>query len=95
MGKLSEAMIGDELYFDGKTYEPRRDKFRLSAQLREVQQILADRQWHTLAEMANRTGGSEAGISARIRDLRKARFGQHTIERQHIKDGLWRYRMSS
>jgi len=95
MGKLSEALIGDELYFDGKTYEPRRDKFRLSAQLQNVRQILGDQQWHTLAEIADRIGGSEAGVSARIRDLRKARFGQHTIERQHIKDGLWRYRMSS
>lgn len=35
---------------------------------------------------------SEAGLSARIRDLRKAAYGGHTIERR--KNGsLWEYKL--
>lgn len=35
---------------------------------------------------------SEAGVSARIRDLRKAQYGGHTIERR--KNGsLWEYKL--
>ena len=91
MGRLSEALSGD---FDGSTYEPQRDYVRLSGQLYSVKAILSDRQWHTLTEIAQRINGSEAGVSARIRDLRKPKFGSHTIERQHLEHGLWRYRMS-
>ena len=95
MGRLSEALLGDDPYFDGSTYDAARDQVRLTGQLLNVKQVLCDRQWHTLSEIAQRIGGSEAGISARIRDLRKPRFGNHKIDRQHISHGLWRYRMAS
>jgi hypothetical protein len=91
LGKLSAALVGDTL-FDGSTYDAARDEVRLSGQLQNVRQILSDNRWHTLSEIAQRIGGSEAGISARIRDLRKVRFGNHKIDRQHIGGGLWRYR---
>lgn len=94
MGRISEAAIGDEPYFDGNTYIAPRDQARLSSQLHMVVQILSDNQWHTLDEMAKRIGGSQAGISARIRDLRKARFGARKIERRYINNGLWEYRLS-
>ena len=94
MGRLSAALIGDE-YFDGRTYIPARDLSRLSNQLDLVKQVLSDRQWHTLDELAAAVNGSPAGVSARIRDLRKARFGQHTIDRQYVSNGMWRYRMAS
>jgi hypothetical protein len=93
MGRLSTALVGDNL-FDGSTYDAARDEVRLSGQLQNVQQVLSDHRWHTLSEIAQRIGGSEAGISARIRDLRKERFGNHKIDRQHISHGLWRYRMA-
>lgn len=92
MGRLSETLIGDEPHFDGNTYDAARDQVRLTGQLLNVQQILSDHRWHTLSEIAQRIGGSEAGISARIRDMRKPRFGNHKIDRQHIGGGLWRYR---
>ena len=38
-------------------------------------------------------GGSEAGISARLRDLRKEKFGGYSIERKRSDEGLWWYRM--
>lgn len=93
MGKLSTAAFGSELYFDGQSYDHARDSARLTGQLDAVRQVLADRQWHTLSEIADKVGGSEAGVSARLRDLRKARFGQHTIDREYVSRCCWRYRM--
>jgi hypothetical protein len=70
-----------------------RDQVRLTGQLFNVKQVLSDNRWHTLSEIAQRIGGSEAGISARIRDMRKPKFGNHTVDRRHVKDGLWEYRL--
>lgn len=93
MGRLSEALLADQP-FDGTTYVHARDHGRLSAQLNQVRQVLSDRQWHMLAEIVLRVRGSEAGVSARIRDLRKTKFGGHLIERRHISHGVWQYRMA-
>ena len=78
--------------FDGRTYDPGRDRERLSGMLARVATTMADGQWHTLRELATATGGSEAAVSARLRDLRKPRFGGHTVDRQHVGNGLWEYR---
>lgn len=79
--------------FDGATYDAARDGERLAGQLRRVQALMADGQWRTLAQIAQAVGGSEAGVSARLRDLRKPRFGGHVIEREYVRDGQWMYRM--
>ena len=79
--------------FDGKTYDATRDRERLLTQLEKVFIAMSLREWWTLAELASKIGGSEAGISARIRDLRKPRWGGHKIERQRVAGGLWQYRM--
>lgn len=53
------------------------------SQLARVRRVLADGQWHTLAEIAARLGivsGNTTGVSARIRDLRKPQHGAHVIE---------------
>jgi hypothetical protein len=78
--------------FDGETYEHDRDYGRLGTMLNRVHWVVADGCWHTLAELAALTGGTEAAISARLRDLRKPKFGAHTIERRHVGAGLWEYR---
>lgn len=78
--------------FDGRTYNPERDRERLSGMLARVSTAMADNEWHTLRELAKATGGSEAAVSARLRDLRKPRFGGHTVERQYVGNGLWMYR---
>ena len=85
-------LLGDTL-FDGATIVPARDFKRLSGQLQAVKSILKDHQWHTLAELAMRVGGSEAGVSARIRDMRKPNHGAHKIERRHVNNGLHEYRL--
>lgn len=79
--------------FGGKTYDEQQDESRLTGQLGRVWDVMVDGQWHTLAELANRCGGSEAAISARIRDFRKPKFGGHAVESQRVKQGLWHYRL--
>lgn len=79
--------------FDGETYDEDRDGERLGAQLLAVRDAFLDRQWHYLADLATAAHASEASVSARIRDLRKRRFGGYTIEREYVSGGLWRYRM--
>lgn len=79
--------------FGGKTYDPAADSPRLTSQLDRVRAVMQDGQWHTLAELAEVCGGSEAAISARIRDFRKPQFGAHEVQRERVRDGLWRYRL--
>ena len=84
--------IGDH-HFDGATYEPE-DKHRLNCQLRKVFDFMrATGKWHPLSEIADAVDGSESGVSARLRDFRKARFGEHTVERRRVSGGLFEYRL--
>lgn len=83
--------------FDGITYSPKLDRQRLGAQLRRVLEVMEKGGWYTLAEIAAYTGdASQAAISARLRDLRKPKFGGFTIERRRRgepRKGLWEYQM--
>ena len=79
--------------FDGKTYEPARDRDRLRAQLDEVRMFMWDGDWHTLDQISAATGHPPASVSARLRDLRKGKFGAFTIERQYVRRGLFEYRL--
>jgi hypothetical protein len=81
--------------FDGSTYRPERDHERLRGQLLRVYQLMADGRWRTLDEIAARAGGSPAAVSARLRDLRKAKYGARLVERQHVGNGLFQYRVST
>ncbi len=81
------------LQFDGATYEPARDRSRLKAQLDRVKRAMAGGVWLTLAQLSAATGDPEASVSARLRDCRKARFGGHTVEREYVERGLFRYRL--
>lgn len=79
--------------FGGATYSPKRDGARLSRALQTVCETMKDGHWHTLPELANKAGCSVQGASARVRDLRKDRFGAHTVDREYVGGGSWRYRM--
>lgn len=84
---------------EGFTYEPEADKERISTLQQAVIDCMTDGNWRTLAEIRNAIGkGSEAGISARIRDMRKSRCGSHIVERRRRLDksqGLFEYRVAS
>jgi hypothetical protein len=84
------------LDFDGATYSPAADRRRLTGQLARVRALMSDGRWRALAEIAAEVGGSEAGVSARLRDLRKARFGGHAVDRRRRGEagrGLFEYRL--
>lgn len=79
--------------FDGKTYDPERDKERLKTQLFNVWVLMKDGRWRTLEQISARVGCPEASVSARLRDFRKRKFGGHTVEREYVKRGLFKYRL--
>lgn len=84
------------LNFDGATYERERDGDRLGAQMTAVRDyMLSGDGWKTLAYIAEWTGYPEASISARLRDLRKGKFGAYNVERRYAGNGLWEYRVKA
>lgn len=84
-------VLGDR---DGSTYDRDADRARLNKQALAVYRVMLDHRWHTLAEISARTDAPEASVSARLRDLRKARFGAHTVDRMRCGGGLWAYRLT-
>ena len=82
------------IFFDGQTYDTKQDKRRLENQLFRVYFLMKSGKWWTLSGLQRFVGGSEAGISARIRVLRKKRFGAFTIDRRRKTAGVWEYRLS-
>lgn len=93
---MNQPALFDGLDHDGETYSRELDGARLNAQTQRVYDRLIDCQWHTLRELSSLTGDPEASVSARIRDLRKKRFGAYTVERRRTggKSGVWEYRLS-
>lgn len=85
--------------FSGFTYRRELDEARLTNLLRKVLWCLLNGEWWTLAQLRTGCGGSEAGISARIRDLRKTKFGgltiQHRRQETNSRSGLWQYRLAT
>ena len=79
--------------FSGSTYNAPRDEARLTGQWLAVFDFMRHGKWHTLAEISTATGYPEASISARLRDFRKPRFGGHTVDREYVSAGLYRYRL--
>ena len=88
--------------FGGVTYEEELDGKRLGKQLEavRVRLLLASSvgRWLTLAEMERLFSGRypQASISARLRDLRKPRFGGYIVERRRrleAERGIFEYRV--
>lgn len=79
--------------FSGDTFSAPRDGMRLNAQLIAVKQLMADSCWRTLQDIAGYVHASEASVSARLRDLRKEKFGTHTVNRRHVQPGLFEYQL--
>ena len=79
--------------FDGVTFDAARDGARLTNQLARVKDLMADGRWWTLQQVAANLHASEASVSARLRDLRKPKFGRYQVERRYVERGVWQYRV--
>lgn len=83
--------------FDGRTFDKERDGSRLRKQLTAVFDLMEDGEWRSLAQISEQTGFPEASVSARLRDLRKFKFGGHKVSRRHRQIaglfGVWEYQL--
>jgi len=74
---------------------------RLTGQHKLVFECMADHEWRTLADIAAATGIPLASVSTPLRNLRKAPFGSHTVEKRRRAPGpmdvaaaaVWEYRL--
>ena len=79
---------------DGDTYDPALDRVRLNGQNLKVYMLMRDERWRRLSLIAYHTHSPEASVSARLRDLRKDKFGGHTVNRRRVTStGLWEYQL--
>ncbi len=79
--------MNDMPLFDGFTINKNLDDIRLKGLLHRVYRLMDDHRWRTLSEIQKEVGGSEAGVSARLRDLRKEKFGSHIVNRRRRGEG--------
>lgn len=80
--------------FDGGTISEDPDApVRLTGQMLRVVRAVANGEWWTLHDLAVAAEGTEAAVSARLRDLRKPRMGSNTVERRLVRPGLFEYRV--
>jgi hypothetical protein len=98
VGRLKNFLIEmeEEMQFSGSSYDPDLDRDRLTTQFNRCFDVMCDGNWHTLKELVSYSGGTEQAISARVRDMRKSRFGGHTVERRRVagKRGVYEYKLT-
>ena len=82
-----------EAHFDGDDYVAKRDYARLTGQILRIYDLVKDGKWRTLDQISKATDDPHASVSAQLRNLRKERFGGFNVERRHISDGLYEYRL--
>ncbi len=56
------------------------------SQLERVKNVMLDGKWHTINDLRWATNDPESSISARLRDLRKSRYGGYNVERARISN---------
>lgn len=90
---MSEVSTDLTQYFDGGTFDAEKDAKRLTRQLDKVRGLMMDGRWRTLKDIELATKFPTTSISARLRDLRKPRFGSFIVESKRVKKGLYAYRV--
>ena len=69
------------------------DTPRLNAQLQRVMDVMRGGGWWTPEELEAATGDRWASLSARLRDLRKQRWGSRQVDRKNMGRGNFIYRL--
>lgn len=85
-----KVILGDR---DGDTYEAMRDRKRLDKQMVRVFELMKDGVWRRKEQIVMVTGDDWASSGARLRDLRKAKFGGYRVDRRPIGNGAFEYRL--
>ena len=72
----------------------------MTVQFEAVKSEMLGGSWVTLYQLQealdkNGVQASTPAISARVRDLRKQKFGGYNVERRHVGGGLWEYRIAN
>jgi len=83
----------NDIKFDGETYNHEKDNSRLTSQLNRVFNAMKDGKYRTLREIEDLVDAPQASISARLRDLRKRKFGGFSVHRVNMGGGLFHYRL--
>lgn len=94
--KIWDDSQRDVPQFDGADYNHELDHVRLKGQIKRIFLFMKFGAWHTLQQIAAATGDPEASVSAQLRNLRKDRFGGHTVEKERTgnpEHGHYRYRL--
>tara|TARA_B100001750_G_scaffold122415_1_gene97133 strand:+ start:701 stop:997 length:297 start_codon:yes stop_codon:yes gene_type:complete len=80
--------------FDGVTFDKQLDGQRLGTQLEQVRDVMSDGRWRSLEEISRRVGCQTQSVSARLRDLRKPKFGSYVVKRKRVGgSGLHLYKL--
>lgn len=90
---LSTMLLNSLLAPPAPKRKKRADSHHSKRQLEAVRALMADGEWRTLEEIRQSVRGTEAGISARLRDLRKKQFGGLDVQRRRDASGLHWYRI--
>jgi histidinol phosphatase-like enzyme len=77
---------------DGFTFTSS-DLDRLNKQAKAVFNVICDGEWYTLDQIAFCAHAPQASVSARLRDLRKPRFGGFVVQRKNMGGGVFHYRL--
>jgi len=93
---MNISYCNEEILYAGADYSPSKDNKRLTTQLNRIYECMKDGKWRTLSEIAYITDAPESSVSAQLRNLRKERFGGHTVERKsrgQREKGLFEYQL--
>lgn len=91
-----QTSMFDNAKFNGSDYIPLFDDERLTGQIKRVYSIMIDGVWRTLSDIEKLTSDPQASISAQLRNLRKPRFGSHTLNKRNRgerENGLFEYQL--
>lgn len=84
--------VGD---FDGKHYEGKKDKERLTKQINVVHDYISSGSWRTVEEISIATGFPQPSVSAQLRNLRKEKFGGLDVQgRYRSETRIFEYKLN-
>jgi len=73
------------------------DKKRLGGQREQIRIVMVDGAWRSLPDLAAAIFAADSSIpsiSARLRDLRKAKFGSYILDKREPRAGYFEYQLT-